>query len=92
MPSVGGETELRRVTLRLRDARALVEQLEEARALLAERRRNEQREDAIEQATGTSSLDRALETARGIVRRLESMLGAAGGDTRSDRDDSRASA
>ena len=71
----GGDADRNAVATRLRDARALVEQLEATRAALAQRLEAEDREDALQRATGLSSLDRAVDTARGIVRRLESLAG-----------------
>lgn len=60
---------------RLASARALVEQLEESKTSLQERMRAESRADAMETATGRSSLDAAIETAKGIVKRLEGIAG-----------------
>lgn len=63
-------------TERLRDARNLVSQIEATRDALAQRLRDEQRDDAMLQATGRSSLDDALVAAQRIVARLEALAGA----------------
>lgn len=60
-----------RVVERLNAARELLRQLEASRDALRERLSAEDRPDPLQNATGRSSLDNAIETTRGIVRKLE---------------------